>query len=108
MVSRPAVPRVRDVRRFTVDSVTITGDANHASAKRFAGWSVRESATIAGAARINFRLGSVSGQILAVLELQADRSDTMFFPCEFQTPGGVYVEVASGTVSGVLLNRGDL
>ena len=86
-----------------VKPVDITPDANHTAVTRFAGFTVRESAGTAAAAAVNFRHGTVSGQILWVLELAANSSDGVVFPGYMSTPDGVYVQAVSGTVSGELL-----
>ena len=107
-MSRPSayVRQVNDVGQHTADAVAITPNSLHATVTRLSGFSIRESAGIAGAAAVNFRRGSSSGQLLAVVELAANGSSTQTFPFDFDAPEGVYVEVVSGTVSGVLIQRG--
>jgi hypothetical protein len=87
-----------------MEAADLTADSNHATLTRFVGFSVRESAGTAAAAAVNFRHGSVSGQILAVLELAANESATISLGGVFQTPDGVYVQQVSGTVTGELWN----
>lgn len=84
--------------------ITITPDSNHTAAERFRGFSVRESAGTPAAAAVNFRKLSVGGQLLLVLELNGDESSTLVLGKDMMMPaeGGVYVEVVSGTVSGVI------
>ncbi len=89
-----------------IQSVTITGGANHANVSRLTGWSIRESAGTPAAAAVNLRKAAVGGQIVATIELAANGSTTQvvndgWIACE----GGCYVEVVSGTVEGVLYYR---
>ena len=86
-------------------AVDITGDSNHTQVTRFAGFSVRESAGSPAAAAVNFRDSAVGGQILAVLELGADESASFNLDDVLPVDTGVYVEVVSGTISGVLYGR---
>lgn len=83
---------------------TITGGANHSGVTRFAGFSIREAAGTPAAATVNFRSATVGGQILATVELAANESAMVFFPGPIVASGGVYVEQAAGTISGVLYN----
>lgn len=86
----------------------ITANANHTGVTTLAGWSIREAAGSAGVAAVNIRKGVAAanntGTLLAVLEMAADTSNTY----EFRTPlrgdatYGIYVEVVTGTVAGVL------
>lgn len=85
-----------------MQATDITADSNHTAVSRFAGFSVRESAGTPAAAAVNFRDSAVGGQILAVLELAADESATLSLTDLISVDTGVYVEVVSGTVSGVL------
>lgn len=82
----------------------ITANTTHATAERFRGFSVRESAGAAAVATVNFRSGSVSGQILWTLELAADESAGIVLPDQLLTSGGVYVQVVAGTITGVLFH----
>lgn len=87
--------------QFQLEANTITAGTNH-DVSRFGGWSVREAAATAAAATVRFRDTSVAGQILAVLELAADGSDTTVLDPAVVPDGGVYVEVVAGTVEGVV------
>jgi hypothetical protein len=87
-----------------LEAVDVTADSNHATVTKFGGFSVRESAGTPAAAAVNFRHGVVGGQIFAVLELAANESASISLGGAFQAPDGVYVQVVSGTVSGVLWN----
>ena len=83
----------------------MTTDSNHTAVERFVGFSVREATGTPAAAALNFRHGTVTGQILAVLELAGDESASISLGGVFQTPDGVYVELVSGTtVTGELWN----
>lgn len=88
--------------RQYVTATDITADTNHAGVRDFAGYSIREAAATAAAATVRFRLGALAGQILAVVELPADGSETFAFPEAIRTATGVYVEVVAGTVEGVI------
>lgn len=83
----------------------ITPGANHAQAKRFAGFSIYEDA--AGAALIIFRHGTSGGDILGYSQLVANTSETRVFGEHgyVDTPDGVYVEESSGSITGVLYHR---
>lgn len=83
---------------------TITANSNHSGVARFRGFSVRESAVTPAAAAVNFRKLSAGGQIIFVLELNSNESSTLVLGRDMMIPseGGVYVEVVSGTVSGVI------
>lgn len=91
----PAVMLHGIIKQFDV-----TANMNDTNVTRFAGFSVRESDGTPAVAAANFRHGSVSGQILAVLELAANESATIALPMA-DTPDGVYFEVVAGTISGV-------
>lgn len=80
---------------------TLTANTNHATVTRFAGFDIRESAGT-GSAAANLRSGSATGQILFVLEITTKDNAAIVFPAHMPTPLGVYVEVLSGSVSGVL------
>lgn len=90
------------MRGYQTKPVTISADSNHSTVGKFAGWSVRESAGSPAAATVRFRDTDASGQILAVLELPADGSDTTVLYPAVWPDGGVYVEVVTGTVEGVI------
>jgi len=90
------------VQLATLIANDLTGDSNHDTLTRFGGFSVRESDGTPAVAAANFRHGGVGGQILAVLELAANESASFALPGMQSTPDGVYVEVVSGTISGVI------
>jgi len=92
------------VQLATAEPVDLTGDANHTDVVHYGGFSVRESAGTPAVAAVNFRHGSVSGQIVGVLELAANESADRSLPGIIQTPAGVYVQVVTGEISGVLYN----
>lgn len=87
--------------------VTIAANAAHATVDMLGGWSIREAATVAAAATVRLRVGTVAGQVLAVIEIPADGDDTFEFDRAVDVPGGagVWVEVVAGTVEGVLYHR---
>ncbi len=70
-------------------------------ATRFCGYSYREASPLGGSAVVRFRHGAVDGQILAVCSLREKESETQELG-PFDTPNGVYVEVVSGTIEGVV------
>ena len=83
-----------------MQAVTITANANHTAAKRLKGFSIRN--TVA-AGSINLRDSAVGGQILVVLEMPIASSQTVIFDELLTANGdGIYVQVVSGTVAGVL------
>jgi hypothetical protein len=88
-------------RGYQLKPVTVVAGTEH-TIDKFGGWSVREAAATAAAATVRFRDTNVSGQILAVLELAANGSDTTVFDPALWPNGGVFVEVVAGTVEGVL------
>ena len=82
--------------------IDITANSNHATVDRLHGFSIRESAGAAASAEVNLRKATAGGQILYVLELAANESATLMLPEAVSAEGGVYVQVVSGTISGVL------
>lgn len=86
-------------------AITITADSNHTQIQRFSGFSIRESDGTPAAAAVNIRDSAVGGDILAVLELAANESATINLDDAIPVDTGVYVEVVSGTISGVLYGR---
>ncbi len=89
---------------YTLQPVTVTPNTNHATVTRLAGFSVRESAGTPDAAVVNLRHGSATGQVLFALELAGNESAGIDFPGHISAPSGVYVQVVSGTVDGVLFD----
>ncbi len=89
----------------SLEPVTITGDANHATVERLAGFSLKEDAS--AAAFIRLRVATVSGQIVWEQSFGAGESRSIVFDKNdfVSTPGGVYVQEASGSVEGVLFDR---
>ena len=86
-----------------MNAVDITANSNHASVEKWKGFSVRENAGTPAQAVVNFRKASVSGQIVGVLELNSEESATLVLTKrKINTEGGVYVQVVSGTIEGVL------
>ena len=80
---------------------TITPDSNHSAVTRLMGWSIIETGS--AAATVNLRKKTAVGQLLFPIILAADGAAAMVFPQSFLTAeDGVWVEVASGSVSGVL------
>ncbi len=81
----------------------ITAGANHPTIKLWRGFAIRESAS--GAAVVNFRNGSATGDILWPLNLAADEAAGILLGSgedAIESPGGVYVEVVSGSIVGTL------
>ena len=73
------------------------------------GYSLREVAGVAAAASVILRSGEdAEGEILAVIELAGDRSETQWFgPGGVNVGGrGLFVDVAAGAVAGVVYLRG--
>lgn len=67
------------------------------------GWSLRESAASAAAASANIREGSASGDIIAVIELAADGSETVWFGDDGVVAyGGIYFDAVAGEITGVV------
>lgn len=88
-------------------AVTFNANSNHTTVPRLSGWSIRESAAIAGPAVVNLRHASGTGQILEVIELAASQSLTVSYGqgAWKESSGGTYVEVVSGTVQGVIFTE---
>ena len=84
----------------SMKSFTITANTLH-SLDYLYGFSVR--ATVA--ASVNIRETGVAGDILFVLDLATDESATIVLPSPIGAEDGIYVQVATGTVFGVLLGR---
>lgn len=85
--------------------VNITADTNHSEVERLQGFSVHESAGTPAAAEVVLRKASVSGAILFYIDLNANESASLVFPRGISTEGGTYVEVVSGTITGVLFHE---
>ena len=86
-------------------STRITPDVNHPGITLWRGFAVREDA--AGTAVINFRLGSVTGDILFPLNLAADEAAAIFFGGDddaIESAAGIFVEEVSGSITGTLYN----
>lgn len=81
---------------------SISSNANHANVQRLVGWSIKEAAGSPSVATVTLRNGAVGAQILFEIELAADEATNIVFPRSIRTEDGVYVEVVTGTVSGVL------
>ena len=84
----------------TLEINTISADSNHTGVTSFCGFGVRETGS--AAAVVNFRIGSVTGDIIAPLALAADESATISYGNTVSTPTGVYVQVVSGAIAGSL------
>ncbi len=82
----------------TLQPIDITANANHTGVTRFGGFSIRASA----AAFVRLRHGSSTGQVLYVLDLALNESAGTSFTGHIDVPSGVYVQVVSGTIEGVL------
>ena len=80
----------------------ISADSNHSGINRFRGVSIRESAGSPAPATIRLRKASVSGQILMVIELAENESATLVLEENVPSEGGVYVQVVTGTIEGVI------
>jgi len=78
-------------------AITMVPDTTQ-TLQRLAGFGFRCTA----AAVVNIRDRVVGGQILLPLSFATNESGVMFFPKSILTEGSVYVEVVSGTISGVL------
>lgn len=84
-------------------SVELTSDSNHADVDMWRGFSIRESAGSPAAATVLFKKASSGGELVGVLELQANESATLIISKrKINVEGGLYVDVTSGTISGVL------
>jgi len=86
-------------REFRIQQVT--ADSVHTQ-ERIYGFNFVETA--GAAAVVKLRAGSASGDVINYLNLASGQSGTIFFPENVYVSalGGVYVEVVSGTVAGVL------
>ena len=78
----------------------ITPASNHTDVTIFKGFSVKEDA--AAPAEIEFRDKTVTGQVLANLNLTAGQSATFVNPEYLESDEGVYVKEVSGSITGVL------
>lgn len=81
---------------------TITADSNHSGVEALKGFSIVESAGTPAAAYVRLRKGAVGGDIIVHLKLAASGTANVEYITAISAEGGVYVEVVSGTVSGVL------
>lgn len=82
-------------------AVQFTANQNHPNVTQFRGISVRETTNATGAV-VEFHEGTVGGALLATVGLSAGESVTATFDDRVLASSGVYVEVVSGTVTGVL------
>jgi hypothetical protein len=81
---------------------TVTVNALHTAVQRCYGFSFQEDSS--GAAVVEFRALSATGQIVAYLNLAADETATIVLPkaVYWEFPGGLWVKEVSGSVAGVL------
>ena len=86
----------------SVHAVDITPDAPHVGVERFCGFSIRDDS--AGACVIQFRAGTVGGQVLAFVALASGESKIEKWDADhyLEAPGGVFVNEVSGSIEGVL------
>jgi len=81
--------------------IDIAVNTNHAIAEQLLGYSMRE---IAGAAAVvRLRKAAVGGQIMDTISLSANESKTYDWFRLFPAEGGVFVQLVSGAIEGVLL-----
>jgi hypothetical protein len=66
------------------------------------GWSVGESDGTPAVASFLIRDGSVSGPIVAVVELAANGSSTEWFEGGVRVPNGIFIDIVGGTVQGAI------
>ena len=85
---------------MAISQVDITPGSNHSGVTRLAGFSFYEDG--ASTALIHLRKGSVSGQILFSIPLTASAGATLMLPEHIVCEDGVYVQEASGSITGVL------
>lgn len=64
------------------------------------GWSIAE--TGGGDAKVYLRSGASNGPVVAVVTLGADESSNVSLGCPVACPGGLYVDVDSGSVEGAV------
>lgn len=90
------MPRAIAVATGTVDVQGVSGGAT------LAGYSVRESATVAAAATVILRNGTTATDpIVALIELAANASTAQSLPA-IDCPGGVFVDRVAGETELVL------
>jgi hypothetical protein len=91
--------------RRVLTPIEVTANANHATVTYLGGFNFAEVAAVGAPAHLRLRHGSVAGAILAHISLTGDGMVIKVFEETFiDTPSGVYVEVVSGTIAGVLYN----
>ncbi len=83
-----------------MEAVAATPGTVNSTVTRWTGFSVQEDS--AAAAVWEFRKATVTGDIIAYLNLAASTSATIVFPDFFPAEGGVYVKEVSGSAVGVL------
>ena len=64
------------------------------------GWSVHESDAVPAVASFLLRNGSVSGQVVAAVELLANASETKSFAHPVYVDQGIFVDVVGGVFEG--------
>lgn len=70
--------------------------------RKYHGFAVREIASSAAVAVFNIRSGSASGPIIDTCEVPANGSDWHFFDDGIQSPTGIYFDIVSGELAGVV------
>ena len=82
---------------------TVVPDSTHSDTDRVYGFSFQEDSGTA-AAKIEFRSGSATGQIVEFLNLAISETATIVLPKAvfWEFPGGCHVKEVSGSVAGVL------
>lgn len=84
-------------------TVTGTPGSNQTIVTDFYGYSIREDS--AASAVIEFRHGSVTGQVLVFLALNANESFQAEFIKPINIPNGLYVREVSGSVELVIYHE---
>lgn len=77
------------------------GDLHSTKPKILYGWSVGESDAAPAVASFLIRNGTVSGDIVAVVELAANGESTEWFGDEgIRVPDGIFIDRVAGTIQG--------
>ncbi len=82
-------------------TLTMTNDANHADIESLRGFNIWETA--AATAVVELRVASVTGTVIKRIQLKSDQMVLIALGKDYwEFPGGCYVKLVSGTVSGTL------
>ncbi len=86
-----------------VIAVPLVPDANHVQVEAFQGFTIKEDAS--AVATLEFRLVIAGGVVVWYLNMLADETVSIMFPEPILSTGGIYVNEATGSVTGTLFSK---